>query len=118
MACFNDDVQGTGCVTLAAVFAAIHVAKYKMNDLRVVMFGAGSAGTGIADQIRDAIAIESGKSKEEAIFLTVLSSRQACVEGRGKLKFGHAPLTGVADPQWKRGSGSPGVGTERLPLHS
>ena len=67
IACFNDDVQGTGCVTLAAVYAAIHVAKYKMEDLRVVMFGAGSAGTGIADQLRDAIAIESGKPAMEAV---------------------------------------------------
>ncbi|TKA67672.1 hypothetical protein B0A55_08649 [Friedmanniomyces simplex] len=67
MACFNDDVQGTGCVTLAAIYAAIHVAKLKMEDLRVVCFGAGTAGTGIADQIRDAMAVESGKSKEEAL---------------------------------------------------
>ncbi|KAF2168467.1 hypothetical protein M409DRAFT_65437 [Zasmidium cellare ATCC 36951] len=67
IACFNDDVQGTGCVTLAAMYAATHVAGVKMKDLRVVMFGAGSAGTGIADQIRDAIAVESGKSKEEAV---------------------------------------------------
>lgn len=65
IACFNDDVQGTGCVTLAAIYAALYVAKLKMEDLRVVMFGSGSAGTGIADQITDAIAVESGKSKEE-----------------------------------------------------
>jgi malate dehydrogenase (oxaloacetate-decarboxylating) len=65
--CFNDDVQGTGCVTLAAIYAAIHVAKLQMKDLRVVMFGAGSAGTGIADQIRDAISVEGGKSREEAL---------------------------------------------------
>ena len=66
IACFNDDVQGTGCVTLAALYAATHVAHYQMKDIRVVIFGAGSAGMGIADQLRDAIAIESGKSKEEA----------------------------------------------------
>jgi malate dehydrogenase (oxaloacetate-decarboxylating) len=46
--------------------AALHVTKTSMKELRVVCFGAGSAGTGIADQIRDAIAVESGKSKEEA----------------------------------------------------
>jgi malate dehydrogenase (oxaloacetate-decarboxylating) len=46
--------------------AALHVTGDKMADLRVVMFGAGTAGTGIADQIRDAIAVESGKSKKEA----------------------------------------------------
>jgi len=66
IACFNDDIQGTGCVTLAALFAATHVANHKMQDLRVVIFGAGSAGTGIADQICAAIAVESGKSREEA----------------------------------------------------
>lgn len=67
IACFNDDVQGTGCVTLAAIYSAIHVAKLKMQDLRIVMYGAGTAGTGIADQIRDAIAVESGKSKDEVV---------------------------------------------------
>lgn len=66
LACFNDDVQGTGCVTLAAIYAAAHVAKLEMKDLRVLCFGSGSAGTGIADQIRDAIAVESGKGQEEA----------------------------------------------------
>ncbi|KAI9692486.1 MAG: NAD-dependent malic enzyme, mitochondrial [Bathelium mastoideum] len=79
IACFNDDVQGTGCVTLAAVLAALHVTKTKMADLRVVMFGAGSAGTGIADQIRDAIAVESGKSAEEA------SKQIFCVDKPGLL---------------------------------
>jgi malate dehydrogenase (oxaloacetate-decarboxylating) len=66
MACFNDDVQGTGCVTLAAIMAGLHVSKTKLVDAKVVVFGAGTAGTGVADQIRDAIATESGKSKEEA----------------------------------------------------
>jgi len=66
IACFNDDVQGTGCVTLAAIMAALHVSGIKMADVRVIMFGAGTAGTGIADQISDAIAVESKKSKEEA----------------------------------------------------
>ncbi|TEA13201.1 NAD-dependent malic enzyme [Colletotrichum sidae] len=64
--CFNDDVQGTGCVTLAAIMAALHVSKQKLADLRLVIFGAGSAGVGIADQVRDAIASEGGISKEDA----------------------------------------------------
>ena len=65
IACFNDDVQGTGCVTLAAIMAGLHVSKFKLADLRMVIFGSGTAGTGIADQVRDAMATESGKSKEE-----------------------------------------------------
>ncbi|AEO59529.1 hypothetical protein MYCTH_2307908 [Thermothelomyces thermophilus ATCC 42464] len=64
--CFNDDVQGTGCVTLAAIMAAMHVSRQKLGDVRMVVFGGGTAGVGIADQVRDAIAAGSGISKEEA----------------------------------------------------
>lgn len=53
-------------MTLAAIYAALHVTKVPMKDIRVVAYGAGTAGTGIADQIRDAIAVESEKSKEQA----------------------------------------------------
>ena len=66
IACFNDDVQGTGCVTLAAVMAAFKVSGTKWEEARFVMFGSGSAGTGIADQIKDAISHNTGVSKEEA----------------------------------------------------
>lgn len=65
IACFNDDVQGTGCVTLAALFAALHVSETKLSEARVLMFGAGTAGTGIADQIAAAMAVESGKDEAE-----------------------------------------------------
>lgn len=64
--CFNDDVQGTGCVTLAAIMSGLHVSQQKLSDMRVVIFGSGSAGCGIADQIRDAIATERKISKEDA----------------------------------------------------
>ena len=65
-AVFNDDVQGTGCVTLASIMAAAKLIDVKLGDLRVVSFGAGSAGTGIAEQISAAIATDAGISKEEA----------------------------------------------------
>lgn len=64
--CFNDDVQGTGCVTLAAIMAGLHVSKQKLRDTKMIIFGAGTAGVGIADQVRDAIATEKGISKGEA----------------------------------------------------
>ncbi|KAF2970052.1 hypothetical protein GQX73_g3566 [Xylaria multiplex] len=64
--CFNDDVQGTGCVTLAAIMAGLHVSQQKLKDIKLVVFGAGTAGVGIADQVRDAIAAEKGISKDEA----------------------------------------------------
>ncbi|KAJ5813082.1 Malic enzyme NAD-binding [Penicillium robsamsonii] len=64
--CFNDDIQGTGCVTLAAMLAALQVSQVKLEDVRVVIFGSGTAGIGIADQISDTIATETRKSKNEA----------------------------------------------------
>lgn len=66
MACFNDDVQGTGCVALAGIMAGLKISNVKMTDMRMIIFGSGSAGTGIADQVRDAIAADTEKSKEEA----------------------------------------------------
>jgi len=66
IACFNDDVQGTGAVTLAAIMTAFKVGKVEWGDARFVMFGSGTAGTGIADQITDAIAQETGKTREDA----------------------------------------------------
>jgi malate dehydrogenase (oxaloacetate-decarboxylating) len=46
--------------------AGLHVSKQKLKDIKMVVFGAGSAGVGIADQVRDAIASEKGVSKDEA----------------------------------------------------
>ncbi|KAK4945481.1 NAD-dependent malic enzyme, mitochondrial [Elasticomyces elasticus] len=66
-AVFNDDIQGTGCVTLASIMAALSVAKVDLKDIRTVIFGAGTAGTGIAEQIQAAIATQAGKSKEEVV---------------------------------------------------
>ena len=67
IACFNDDIQGTGCITLAAIMSGLHVSKLKLEEIRVIIFGSGTAGIGIADQIRDAIAVETGKSKEDSV---------------------------------------------------
>lgn len=76
---FNDDVQGTGCVTLAAIKSALKIAKLHIKDARVLCYGAGTAGTGIADMICQAIAVESEKSKEDA------ASQIYCVDEPGLL---------------------------------
>lgn len=46
---FNDDIQGTGAVTLAGLLAAMLVTGAKISDQRVVILGAGSAAKGISD---------------------------------------------------------------------
>jgi malate dehydrogenase (oxaloacetate-decarboxylating) len=62
---FNDDVQGTGAITLSAALAGMRVAGSKPREQRVVIFGAGTAGVGIADQIR--VVIErDGLDEDEA----------------------------------------------------
>ena len=62
---FNDDMQGTGAITLAAVISAVRVCGTRLRNQRVVIFGAGTAGVGIADQIRDAM-VGEGLSKADA----------------------------------------------------
>lgn len=62
---FNDDIQGTGAVTLAALLAACDVTQMPLTEHRIVVFGAGSAGTGISDQIVDAM-VRAGLTHEEA----------------------------------------------------
>lgn len=52
---FNDDIQGTGAVALAAILAAVHATHTSLPEQRIIIFGAGTAGIGIADQIREAI---------------------------------------------------------------
>ncbi len=62
---FNDDIQGTGAVSLAAVLSAVKASGVPLSEHRVVVFGAGTAGIGIADQVRDAL-VRVGVSEEES----------------------------------------------------
>src|ERR1035441_4644646 len=55
---FNDDMQGTGAITLAAAISAVRVCGTPLRNQRVVIFGAGTAGIGVADQLRDAMVRE------------------------------------------------------------
>jgi malate dehydrogenase (oxaloacetate-decarboxylating) len=66
MLTFNDDIQGTGAVNLAAVLAAVRVTGIKLPDHRIVIFGAGTAGVGIADQLSAAL-VGSGLTSEQAL---------------------------------------------------
>jgi malate dehydrogenase (oxaloacetate-decarboxylating) len=65
MLTFNDDIQGTGAVNLAAVLAAVRATGEPLAGHRVVIFGAGTAGTGIADQLCAALQAD-GLTDEQA----------------------------------------------------
>ncbi len=62
---FNDDMQGTAAVVTAAAFAALRVTGTRMRDQRIVIHGAGTAGLGVADVLRDQM-VREGLSDEEA----------------------------------------------------
>jgi malate dehydrogenase (oxaloacetate-decarboxylating) len=62
---FNDDIQGTGAVNLAAVLAAARATGVALPEHRIVIFGAGTAGTGIADQLSAAM-LADGVSEDAA----------------------------------------------------
>jgi malate dehydrogenase (oxaloacetate-decarboxylating) len=75
---FNDDVQGTGAISLAAVLSGVAASGIPLCEHRVVIFGAGTAGIGIADQVRDAM-VGDGLPVEEA------TARFWCLGSRGLL---------------------------------
>ena len=62
---FNDDLQGTAATALAATYTAIKVTGGQLCDQRVVIHGAGTAGLGIADMMRD-VMISEGLTPAEA----------------------------------------------------
>ena len=75
---FNDDMQGTGAITLAAVLSGLRAAGTRPSEQRVVIFGAGTAGVGIADQIRS-VMIRDGLGEELR-----RQGRRACDPTRGR----------------------------------
>jgi len=62
---FNDDIQGTAAVALGAVLGAVKVTGKSLKEQQIVMLGAGSAGIGVADGLREAMKSE-GLSEEQA----------------------------------------------------
>jgi malate dehydrogenase (oxaloacetate-decarboxylating) len=75
---FNDDMQGTGAVNLAAVLSAVRATGRRLGGHRVVIFGSGTAGIGIADVLCEAMMLD-GLSEREA------RRRFWCVDREGLL---------------------------------
>ncbi|HDT9575493.1 TPA: NAD-dependent malic enzyme [Listeria monocytogenes] len=63
---FNDDIQGTGAMVVAAVLATIQVSRIPLSEQKIIIFGAGTAGIGIADQLSAQLMRETGLSFEKA----------------------------------------------------
>jgi malate dehydrogenase (oxaloacetate-decarboxylating) len=72
---FNDDIQGTGAVTLAGLLAATRLKGERLSAQRVVILGAGSSATGISDQIVAAMSSEGATAAEARANLWLLDSQ-------------------------------------------
>jgi malate dehydrogenase (oxaloacetate-decarboxylating) len=81
IASFNDDIQGTGAVTLAGLIAACKAKGESLVDQRIVVVGAGAGGVGVAKAIQDGLVYE-GLSRDQARRqMFVLDAAGLVVEG-------------------------------------
>ena len=108
---FNDDMQGTGAIVIAAVISGMKVAGQGFADQRLVVYGAGTAGTGMADQIHAGM-VRDGLSPDEARSRIWLIDRAGLVtddmEGLPDYQQAYArPASEVAD--WTREHGRIGL---------
>lgn len=92
---FNDDIQGTGAITLAGIYSAMKIKKESITDQRFIIHGAGAGGIGIAEQIEVAL-IEAGLDEQTAIDrIYTLDSKGLVTTDRKvepyKLKFAKDP---------------------------
>jgi len=109
---FNDDIQGTGAVNLAAVLAAVKATGIELAEHRIVIFGAGTAGTGIADQLTAAL-VAGGLPADRARSLFWGIDRYGLIEAgddrmsADQLRYGRSPAE-VAG--WQRDPALGGIG--------
>jgi malate dehydrogenase (oxaloacetate-decarboxylating) len=79
---FNDDIQGTGAVALAGLVVACASQKRKLSDERVLVYGAGAGGAGVALAIREGMKREGLDDEAARARVLVLDSKGLLVEGR------------------------------------
>ncbi|MEI2827731.1 MAG: NAD-dependent malic enzyme [Dermatophilaceae bacterium] len=105
---FNDDIQGTAAVALAAVLAGVNVTGMPLHEHRIVIFGGGTAGIGIADLLRDTL-IRDGVDPEVAQSqFYVLGSKGLFVDDMTSLREFQVPYARTRDEVSKWVLGGPG----------
>ena len=97
--CFNDDIQGTASVVVTGMFSAMRALKSKLSDQRILFLGAGSAATGIAHLIADAM-VEEGVSREDALSRIKLYDSKGLVTTKREapISSAKAPFAGEDQP--------------------
>jgi malate dehydrogenase (oxaloacetate-decarboxylating)(NADP+) len=101
---YNDDIQGTAAVALAGIYAALRISKQKLTDQRFLFLGGGSAATGIAELISQAMAIEgmdiNTARKRNNLFDVnglLVSSRTDLADFQKVFAIDHQPVSSFSD---------------------
>ncbi len=100
---FNDDIQGTGAVTLAGLLAATKMQGQRLRDQKIVILGAGASASGISDQAVTAMMSEGASHEEARSAIWQIDSHGLVHDGRTDLetfkqRYAH-PIGKLAD--WK-----------------
>jgi len=101
---FNDDIQGTGAVTVAGLLAAMKLLHSKLGEQRIVILGAGSSAIGICDQIVAAILQERYSEHDAKRKLWLVDSKGLVHTGRTNLEDSKRRY---AQPTERMGSSDP-----------
>lgn len=99
--CFNDDIQGTGAVVVASLLAALKHTHRELKDIKVLVYGAGSAGLGISDQIVSHM-VTHGLPIEEARSRIFLMDREGLIlESHKAITTEQQYMYAKSDRDWK-----------------
>jgi len=101
---YNDDIQGTASVALAGIYAALRISDQQLTDQRFLFLGAGSAATGIAELISQAMSMEGmtlqqARSRNNLFDIDGLltSSSRKLKDFQKPFAIEHAPVTDFAE---------------------
>ena len=101
---YNDDIQGTAAVALAGIFGALRISKQKLAEQKVLFLGGGSAATGIAELISEAMALEGitvaeGRARNWLFDIhgLMVSSRTDLAEFQKPFAHDHAPVSSFVE---------------------
>lgn len=82
---FNDDIQGTGAVASACVRAGFRIIEGDLSDARIIVYGAGAAGLGIARQLKQQLRLAGLDNHALRQAIVALDSRGIITDGRANL---------------------------------
>lgn len=96
--CYNDDIQGTGSVTLAGLITALEIKGEKLADQRCLFLGAGSAGVGIGNLIASAMMAKGLSEKDARARISLMDIDGLIEPSRKDLNPWQKPYAHEAEP--------------------